>query len=171
MRSRRIPIACSRHRDCRATVHTGRDEHSLVAGKHGLAHCHDAPTIVDCFDVADAFHTIVLIRERFCDLAILVTICSSIHGFWVDVCGSWLPLVHELSWRAGVRAVRACDALLIWAQSPPGVQFAWSNGHQTCVLREFTLSRPVDQLSPLDQVQILSVSVVSGMPLVQVAMA
>lgn len=170
MGSCRIPVACSRHRNDGAAAHTGRDEHCLVARKHGLADCHNVSAAVDCFDIADAFDTVILTRKWLRDYAILVTVCSSIHGFWINVCGPWLPLIHKLTWRAGVRTIGARGALLIWAQGPSGVQLGWSDGHQTCILREFTLSRSVDQ-SALDQLAVVSVSMVSGMPIVKMAMA
>lgn len=81
----RVPVACSRHRNDRAAAHTGWDEHCLVAGKDGLTDCHFVSTIVDCIDIADAFHTILLIRKWLGDQAILVTISASVHGVWIDV--------------------------------------------------------------------------------------
>lgn len=166
----RVPVAGSRDRNDCAGAHAGRNEHCLVARKYSLTDCHFPTTIVHCLDVANSFNAVILIWKRLGDLTVLVTICSSIHGFRVDIGGTWLPLVHELTRRASVRTVGARGALLIWTQSPSSVQRGWSDGYQTFVLREFALSRPVDEPS-LDQLSALfvSMSVVCAMPVVKVA--
>lgn len=172
MSSCRVPVAGSRDRDDGVAANAGRNEHCLVARKYSLTDCHFVPAVVDCLDVADAFDAIILIWKGLGDLAILVTECSSIHGFWIDISRPWLPLIHELTRRARVRAVGARGALLIWTQSPSSVQRSGSDGDQTCVLREFALSRPVHEPS-LDQLTILSVSmgVVCAMPVMKVSVA
>jgi hypothetical protein len=136
-----IPIARVGNGDGSLVVNNRRDEHGLVAGEHGLAPGHLALALVNGLDSSSARNTIRLVWKWLLDLAVLVTVQSTVHSGRGAVVRVGVPLGHDHARLAGNGAVHITLARLVGAHCPSGVLLVGRDGNEVgIVCREGTVT-------------------------------
>lgn len=104
----------------------GRNQHGLVSGQNSLAESNTTIAAVHDRGRASTVGTVVLFGERLLNVAVLVTVKTTVLGNRVSVRGGFgVPLQTDLASRASVGAVHARSTRLVGRHGPAGVLLIW----------------------------------------------